>query len=148
MSDKEATLEMPPHEHTVKLLEENDDLKVFMSFGLLSELTTLVPDVDSLGSMFVDPEMRGKLFESLLSKRNEKGEIESPANTWNTPMLPEDASLLLKWAHGHVAHYFIDALSSMNETAAALQGMMEKMISSLGTTEDSASETPPPLPSK
>ena len=141
-------IEAPPYEFKLSVIGSDKPRTVFMSFGMLSELTSVVPDVDSLGQIHVDPEIRASVLRVLLSDRDEKGEISTEHTVYSMPMMPPDAISLLNWAHRHVAAYFMDALQNMSKTAGALQGVMETMMSSLPTTQDSASDTPAALPSE
>ena len=143
-----AEIEAPPYEFKLPVIGADKPRTVFMSFGMLAELTSVVPDVDSLGQIHVDPEVRANVLRVLLSDRDEKGEISVEHTVYSMPMMPPDAIDLLNWAHKHVAAYFMDALQNMSKTAGALQGVMETMMSSLPTTQDSASDTPAASPSE
>ena len=145
MSEK---IETPPYEFNLPVIGSNEARKVFMSFGMLAELTSVVPDVDSLGQIHVDPEIRASVLKVLLSDRNEKGEISTVHDIYSIPMMPPDAIGLLNWAHKHVAAYFMDALQTMSGTASALQGVMETMMSSLPITPDLPSDMPVASPSE
>ena len=135
-------IKAPPYDFKLSVIGSDTPRTVFMSFGMLAELTSVIPDVDSLGQMHVNAETRDSVLRVLLSDRNEKGEISTEHTVYSMPMMPPDAIALLNWAHKHVAAYFMDALQNMSETAGALQGVMEKMMSSLPTTPASASDTP------
>ena len=135
-------IEAPDYEFKLSVIGADTPKVIFMSFGMLAELTTIVKDVDSLGRIHVDPEIREEVLKVLLSDRDEKGEISTEHTVYSVPMMPPDAISLLNWVHNHVASYFMDALQNMTKTAGALQGLMETMMSSLPITQDSASDTP------
>ena len=143
-----AEIKTPNYEFDLPVIGSDKPRTIFMSFGLLAELTTIVKDVDSLGRIHVDPEVREEVLKILLSDRDEKGKISTEHNVYSVPMMPPDAISLLNWVHDHVAAYFMDALQKMSKTAGALQGVMETMMSSLPTTQDSVLDTPVASPSE
>ena len=141
-------IEAPSYEFKLSVIGAAEPRTIFMSFGMLAELTSVIKDVDSLGRIHVDPEIREEVLQIVLSDRDEKGEISTKNTVYSVPMMPPDAMSLLSWVHNHVAAYFMDALQIMSKTAGALQGVMETMMSSLPTTQDSASDTPAASPSE
>ena len=144
---EQIKIEAPSDHFTLPVLGQ-DDKEIFMSFGLLSDLTTVVVDVDTLAHIHVVPEVRAEVLKVVLSERNERGEITVEHTAYTVPMIPHDAKALLNWIHQHVAAYFMHALQNMTETAGALQGVMEQMTSSLNITPDLTSETPAAAPSE
>ena len=102
--------------------------ELFMSFGLLSELTRLAVSPDGSALFMLEPELRDKVRRSLLAERTPGGkivtEIEDPDDL--AVSIP-DTERMLTWAMEHVLDFFVRAALVVQETS----DVMEKKVMDL-----------------
>lgn len=94
--------------HKLKL--NGKDHEIFMSFGLLDEITGLVGDMEQLPLLTLDRDTRSKMLELLLSERDEDGAIKTKFNPRKSDLTPEQINELGAWVSEHVLNFFLTAL--------------------------------------
>lgn len=116
--------------------------EIFMSFGLLNELTRIVQDPARIGLMAIDPDMREDVLYALLAERKPSGKILKP--------LPDiddieadylEIERLLAWAMEHTLGFFVRLLQSAATAAEREKTQMVDLVSSLTGSPDSVSKT-------
>jgi len=106
--------------------------EVFMSFGLLNELGKVVGSAEYIPHMSLDPHMREEVLKTLLSTRDENGQITEAWNPFRHGLGPDDTIRLLSWASEHVTDFFMKAL----ETAKAIQDKTMPRLKALMPSSD------------
>lgn len=95
--------------HTVTIGGESQEIK--MTMGLLNELARTVGDIDRVGEISFDQELREAVLTVLLSKRDNKGIITEPLVLFTLDMTPEDTLELLDWVGSHVTDFLLKSLT-------------------------------------
>lgn len=93
-----------------KLKLNGEDREIKMTFGLVNEICRLAGDIDAVPEIAYNPDLREAVLISLLSERNERGEIVGEISVFNMDADPEDVVNLLDWASEHAVDFFLKAL--------------------------------------
>lgn len=101
---------------------DGKDKELFMSFGLLNELSRLVGDPANVAIASVDPEMREKMLKALLSERDGTGKITKEWNPLVSGFTMEQANQVLEWVAENLIGFFVTSL----EGAERLREKLEK----------------------
>lgn len=107
-------------------------VKVVMSFGMLNEVAKIVGSVDNIGSLIVDAEMREAVLVTLLSERDEDGEISKPFNAKTADLTIEDYIKIANWVSEHLLSFFLKLLEGAN----LLQEKVKPQVSNLTYSSD------------
>lgn len=144
---KANTEELPvlPETFTVKVNEEDRD--IFMSFGLLNELTTIVGDPGAAAAITMNPDMRNKILTAALAKRKKSGKIEETVDIDDLDISINDVEALLDWVSGHVMSFFVRSLRKVAAVNAQYEAPLKDLVSSLGGSKSLVSATPSSGPS-
>lgn len=134
-----TTSNVAPH-YTLKV--NGEDFEVFMSFGLLNELTAVIGDPGRAASIFFDPELREHVLRAVLSERNKAGKvIDRVDDILDLEVDLGEIELLLSWVAGHVLRFFTRSLKSVMGLQSDLAEMAD-LSSSLGGSKASRSKKP------
>ena len=136
---------MLPETFQVKV--NGEDREIFMSFGLLNELTTIVGDPGAVAAITMNPEMRNKVLASALAKRKPSGKIEEKVDIDDVEITIKDVESLLDWVAGHVMSFFVRSLRKVAAVNEKYEAPLKDLVSSLGGSRGSASATPSSGPS-
>jgi hypothetical protein len=118
---------------TVKVGDE--DRQLFMSFGILNAIASaLGNNIENVGMISVNPDLRNGVLGALLSKRDEKGVITEEFNSFVTELSTEDGEKILEWAGDHVLGFFIRAM----ETQARLVEKNKERVAKFASTASAA----------
>jgi hypothetical protein len=139
MAKSEQLPELPS---TFAVKVNGEDREIFMSFGLLNELTTVVGDPGAIASITLNPEMRNKVLESALAKRKPSGKIEEPVDMDDLDISIDEAEKLLDWVSGHVMSFFVRSLRKVAAVNEKYEAPLRDLVSSLGGLKNSPSATP------
>ncbi len=101
--------------------------ELFLSFGLLDTLVTMLGQTASLVTGAIDPNLRGEIVKTCLKKRGKTGVIEGEFTLDDIDISSDDVLKIIKWASEHAIDFFIQAA----EQAKALGQMHEARISTL-----------------
>ncbi len=114
--------------------------EIFMSFGLLNQITTMMGDPASAASVYFAPPLREEVLLAALHKRTKTGKIEvnsAPLDELDISM--SDMEALLAWEVEHAIAFFARSM----ERVVKIKGTLE------GLTRDASSLTGSPIsPSK
>lgn len=135
-----------PDQITVKV--DNEDKDIFMSFGLLNELTKIINDPAGVSALAANHELRDEVLNSLLAVRKRSGKIQSKVDIDDVDISVEDVEMLLAWASEHVLGFFLRSLQKMVSLSQKHQTDMEGLVSFVSGSTASASETPSVGPSE
>lgn len=131
MSASETTNDVkpPPARHTIQLPGQEKGTEVFMSFGLLNELTPLVGGPERIAEFDFDPVLREHTIRLCVAPRDDRQKIDE--NYQLPPGLElDEAEKLLDWVKGHVLNFFIRRLTKnieMFETNTEALRLMAKL---------------------
>jgi hypothetical protein len=113
--------------NTISVTVNGEAKEVLMSYGLLNQLVRTVGDLEQLGSMSIDPDVRDAILKQVLSERTRGGKITKEADLDDIEISVEDVEALLAWVGEHVLNFFLKAL----ETAKALTDKQTDRIAAL-----------------
>ena len=103
---------------------------LFMSYGLLNELLSIVPDIPDVSAMGSDHALRGKVLQTILSKRNDLGDVIEPYQPFQVTVTPTDVHEILKWAQGHVLGFFLKLIEDTTIIHQDQEGALKKLMPS------------------
>jgi hypothetical protein len=125
-----------PH-FTFKTSNESYDL--FMSFGLLNQLSRFFTDLSELDEIYRNPEVKGAILIECLSERDTRGGITSPFNLMELECTNADVEELLVWVEQHLTDFFVQALRLSNHAiqrrAAILKATKSAQSTEVGTRD-------------
>ena len=114
---------------SVKL--EDKEHEVFMSFGLLNELTTLVDDPSRVPAIPIDPVLRTAVLGACFAQRKKSGKVEKPVDMEDIDVSIEDAENTVAWVMDHLTSFFVRALRKVVAVSEANKVEAEALASSL-----------------
>lgn len=121
--------------YKVKIGDETHE--VFMSFGLLNEVCTVIGDVENIALMQTDGTLRTAVLNSVLSQRDEVGEISEHFNIMTSNLTTDEALKLLDWVAEHAFDFFLKSLESAKNLSDKHGPRMQTLLSSLTGLADS-----------
>lgn len=137
------TLNTPPSK-TITFTVDEQEREVYLSYGLQDALLRLVRDVDQIGNLYVDPDIRNAVLEEVLAERTRTGKRIDPKRSFDDYQIDiEEVDKILAWVGDVVTHFFIKVLQNIN--SRLIQPVPEQIPDSLSTlplngSEDSASK--------
>jgi hypothetical protein len=128
-------------ENTITIKFNNEDRDIFMSFGLLNDLTKLVSDPSEVPRILLDPDLRDAVLKELLAERKRSGKIlkELP-DVEDIDASPEDIEKLLDWTMEHVISFFVRSLKKTAQMGERHLETLKSLQSSLDGSNGSASK--------
>lgn len=142
MPTKSTTEQLPELPETFTLKVNGEDREVFMSFGLLNELTTIVGDPGAIASLTLNPEMRNKVLAAALAKRKKSGKVEETIDIDDVDITITDMENVLDWVSGHVMSFFVRSLRKVAAVNEKYEAPLKDLVSSLVGSKTSASANP------
>lgn len=115
-------------QNTFSLKVNGKSAKVKMTMGLLHEICAVIGHVELLAEASYNPEIRHDLLVSLLSPRDEDGEITEEIKVKTLDANPEEILALLAWAVEHAADFLLQTLQGskkmLEQRKETLTGLM------------------------
>ena len=99
---------------------DGTEKEFFMSYGLLSELTKLTPNLDVTSELYSDPELRGKFLSAIVSERTRTGKVLNKIDVLDFEAHNDELERLLAWGQANVTAFFIRNLQRFAEQMQAL----------------------------
>ncbi len=127
---------------TLTILVDSVDREIFMSFGLLNDLTTVVADPGRVATISMDPALRVSVLNTVLAIRKKNGKIEQAVDVTDIDISIKDAERLIDWVSEHVMSFFVRSLQKVLAIQQHKEGELKVLLSSLAGSNDSASATP------
>jgi hypothetical protein len=129
---------------TIDITYNGKTREVFMSFGLLNEISRAVGDVEQIGMISVDPDMRETVLDILLSDRDEEGKISKHFNVAAARITMDEVNRLIEWVADNVFDFFLKALGGakrLQEKNAprVLELMPKEVLASMSSSAGSPS---------
>lgn len=99
---------------TFTMVIDGEARDIFMSFGLLNELTGVVGDPLRCAQLYLDPDLRTVVVGACLHERDKRGKIikEVKAIT-DVEVNIEEVELLLGWVADHMLSFFSRSLKTI-----------------------------------
>jgi hypothetical protein len=124
---------------TIYNVRTKADQEVFMSYGLLNEMTKLFGgNINTLPTLDLDPSIAEPIMAMLLAERDETGKIIS------NPIFDisiSDAEKVFDWVKEHLVNFFIGRLSSTKMVFTRHAETLTALGLSLNGTQDDPSKT-------
>ena len=127
---------------TFPITINNEEREIFMSFGLLNELTTIVQDPSRISTISLDPQLRNAFITSLLSERKKSGKVLNAFDLDDTEVSYEAVENAIAWAQEHVMSFFVRSYRQIARVTEKHQEEVTALTSSLGGSKGSSSKTP------
>lgn len=133
----------PPSRITVEM--PDGDRELFMSFGLLNELASLVGGPEAVPNLSFDAQMSQTALFSVLVKRNKRGQPIDFEDE-DDPVIPGDlspetAEKILDWVAGHVLDFFVRRFANSVKLFGTQAAQLAEVGSSLTSSPNSAGKT-------
>jgi hypothetical protein len=110
---------------------DGKEQELFMSFGLLDEISRLMPDAENLGLVNLDPELRSQVLIAVLSQRDEAGKIEKEFSAVGSKLSIKTTGEVLDWVTENVLDFFVRALESARKLQDKHGARVRELTSSL-----------------
>lgn len=123
----------------VKINGEGREL--YMSFGLLNLLATMVPTPELVPTMSLDPEARTAILTACFTPRKKSGKATEEIDIDDMEFSIEDAESTLGWVTDHLMAFFVRALRKVMATTEANKDELANLASSLNGLKASTSGT-------
>lgn len=118
---------VPPLNHTLSVTKDGKPCSLFMSFGLLNQLTRLMGDIDQLPMLAVDPVLQEKVLVEIFTERDARGNPTNIPSLYEVNVSIEDIDLILNFVGDHIANFFMVAAERSQKRVLALH---EKLLES------------------
>ncbi|TPL42617.1 MULTISPECIES: hypothetical protein [unclassified Mesorhizobium] len=117
----------------IEITQDGETREIFMSFGLLNEVTTLMGEPATAASVYFAPKLREQVLLAALHKRTKTGKVEAPIGSLDDVEISmSDMEALLAWEVDHAIGFFTRSmdrvvklkgdLESLNQGASSLNG--------------------------
>lgn len=125
---------------TITIKQNDEDRELFMSFGLLNELTRIIGTPDRVPQVALDPNLRDEFLTALFAKRKKSGKIEEAADIEDLDVSYEDVELVLRWAQEHVMSFFVRSFRQIKAVTDKHEAEVMNLTSSLVGSKSSPSK--------
>lgn len=112
---------------------------LFMSFGLLDRLVTIVGETQSVASFEMDEVARHTIMREVLLKRGKSGVFEGTNEEFdldNFFMTVDDAMNVLAWVSDHVMDFFVKGVEKARATTEKLAPRIQNLKLSVSGSVD------------
>lgn len=116
---------------TLEVKLDGEDREIFMSFGLLNELSTLVDSPEQVAIIPLNPTLRSQVLGALFAKRKKSGKIEQAVDIEDLDISIAHAEAAMAWAMEHLTAFFIRALRKVVEVTEKNKNDIRGLESSL-----------------
>lgn len=136
----------------ITVVVNGENKEVFMSGGLIRELSPIVGGLEDFAGAFVDTEVQKVLLIEVLKPRNPRGNPSENKEYGldDFSMSLEECDKLLNWVMDHVLHFFVNSLTSAKSLAERNQKtiqMIEELTRLQTGSQNSQEKNPPAGPS-
>lgn len=130
-----------PSRITVNIAGQGREL--FMSFGLLNEIASLVGSPEGVPTLSFDPSASHALLELVLAKRDKRGNIIREEDEPIVPLdlEPDAAEAIIDWAGTHALDFFIRRFAKSAQLFATQAENLAAVGSSLTSSVNSPGKT-------
>lgn len=122
-----------PKEHFT-ITQDGEDREIFMSFGLLNEITTLLGDPAVAASVYFQPELRENVLVAALHERSKTGKVINRVEGIDDVEISVDQiEELLAWEVEHAIAFFARSIDRVGR----VKGQLEKFKVDMSTLSGS-----------
>lgn len=115
-------------EATFTLTLGHEDREVFMSYGLLNELSKVIGEPTAVGALGLDPELTEQVLGLVLTPRSKSGKPTGPApELLDVELTLEQVDDLLTWVASHLLDFFIRNLSRADRLGKERKTELERL---------------------
>ncbi|CCV12934.1 hypothetical protein MESS4_510101 [Mesorhizobium sp. STM 4661] len=126
----------------ITIKQDDVERELFMSFGLLNELSILIGDPGQIAAVPVNPEMRRSILLACLAQRKKSGKVEKPvADFDDLDISISDVEAILAWTMDHLMDFFVRSLKKVVQVTETHKTDLASLASSLAGSPASASKT-------
>lgn len=113
--------------------------EIFMSYGLLNVLTTVVDDITNVALIKLDAKMRNAVLVECLAERKPSGKVKTAVKDIDDVEISiEHVELILGWVQVHV----LDFLLRSAKDSVDLMDEHKETLEALGSSLDGAPNSP------
>ena len=129
-------MEAPKVDDHITIKQDGEDRELFMSFGLLDNLTRHVATPEEVATVPFSPDLREDILKDILAKRTKSGKVEG-----ERPEIDDfdisiaDHEKLLNWAMGHILGFYVRNLQMVSETSNTHEKAIQAVVSSMSGQE-------------
>lgn len=138
MTDQTPATKLPP---SCFIKVDGKEHEIFMSFALLNRLAFLVGDIDNIGMIHINPEMREAFMKELMAERSKGGKITKEVQIDDVEISLDDIQLALDFASEHVLDFTLGALEKSMLLQQRNQGRMLNLKSTASGLSNSLSKS-------
>lgn len=110
---------------------------IFMSYGLLNRLSTIVGEPDNLPAVYLDPMLQGTVMSHLLGTYDAATKQFEPQDVDDIQLSPLVIADLLAWVSEHIIDFFVLTLQNAKGLEARYKVLAEQKADSASTTAGS-----------
>jgi hypothetical protein len=125
---------------TLTIQINGEERELFMSFGLLNELTAIIGDPSRVGAVSLDPELRAKFLSAIFAKRKKSGKIEEAIDYDDLEVSLDDVEKTMSWGQEHVLNFFVRSFRNIQTVTEKYKDEVTSLTSSLTGSKASASK--------
>ena len=115
-------------ENTFKLKVNGKPKTVKMTMGLLHEVASTITFLELMPEAIYNPEIRADLLVTLLSPRDEDGEITETIKVKTLDADPTEIINLLEWAVGHAADFLLKSIQSGRKVWEGKEALVKSLM--------------------
>jgi len=112
-----------------------EDRELFMSYGLLNELSRILGSIESIADAAMDPVVRDEVLIACLSERSKTGKLINRVDIDDLGFSVDTAGAIIEWASEHVLDFFMKRVESANRLAEKQAARIKGLTPSSNGTE-------------
>ena len=117
-----------------EIKQDGETREIFMSFGLLNEITALMGEPATAASVYFAPKLREQVLLAALHKRTKSGKVEELVTEIEDLDIPtSDIEALLAWEVDHAIGFFTRSMDRVVKLKGALEGLNQGASSLIGS---------------
>jgi len=121
---------------------DGEERQLFMSFGLLNALSSLVEDPGRVPLIAAEPKTRTEVLRAVFAKRKRSGKIvEAVEDLDDIEVSVEDVEKVLHWVMEHTMGFFLRSAHMVIDVTERHKDKLEDLQSFMSGSQASASRT-------
>ena len=117
-----------------EITQDGEPREIFMSFGLLNEITALMGEPATAASVYFSPQLRERVLLAALHQRSKSGKIQEPlASLDDVEIAASDMEGLLAWEVDHAIGFFTRSMDRVVLLKGRLDGLNQGASSLTGS---------------